>query len=337
LFYEGEGSRAEILIQLHKGSYAPEFSRRHGAAERQEAEELIAKGNYFLLKFNEKFVLDACSLFRRAVEVDPSNVWARNALLNSLCFASAAEVLPPLPAMPEIAALGETLQGMDDNDSNTHVSAMIVNGFCRGDLAAAIAAGQRAFDLNPGNVMAYVWAGAILIGLGRLNEAENLFRRAIRAHPGIFFFRYGYAIALCYGGQVQRSREVAAELAAWEPEYWPVQWLLAQAYAMAGQYDEAIGAAEGAFSVRCPPMALTRLAWLYALAGSKQKAEIALQELESMSAHCYVAPSGFAAVHATLGRTEQARFHTSAALAIREPLLCHASVDVRLAPLARLM
>ena len=337
LFYEGEGLRAEILIQLHKGSYAPEFSRRHDPAARDEAEELIAKGNYLLLKFNEKFMLDACSLLRQAVKTDPSSIRARNALLHSLCFASAVEVLPPLPTMPEVAVLGETLQVTDDNDSDTHVSAMIINGFCGGDLTTAIAAGRRALDLDPNNVMAYVWAGAILIGLGKVNEAENLFRRAIRLHPGIFFFRVGYTMALCYGGQVRRSRDVALELAAWEPEYWPIHWFLAHIYATVGKYDEAIGAAEGALLVRCPPMALTRLAWLYALAGSREKADIALQDLESTSAHCYVASSGVAAVHAALGRTEQARAHTSAALAIREPLLCHASVDARLAPLVTLM
>src|SRR5215470_12079778 len=64
LFYEGEGSRAEVLIQLHRGSYAPEFSRRYDTAKRHEAEELIGKGNYLLLKFHEKFILDACSSFR---------------------------------------------------------------------------------------------------------------------------------------------------------------------------------------------------------------------------------------------------------------------------------
>jgi tetratricopeptide (TPR) repeat protein len=337
LFYEGEGSRAEILIQLRKGSYAPEFSRRHDPAGRYEAEDLIAKGNYLLLKFNEKFMLDACSFFRQAVKADPSSVQARNALLHSLCFASAVEVLPPLSTMPEIGVLGETVQALENNDSDTHVSSMIVSGFRRGDLAAANAAGRRALDLNPSNVMASVWAGAILIGLGKLNEAENLFRRAIRVHPGIFFFRCGYAMALCYGGQVRRSRDVAVELAGWEPEYWPIQWFLAQVYATLGQYDEAIATAEGAFSVRCPPMALSRLAWLYAVAGFREKAEIALRELEATAAHCYVASSGVAAVYAALGRTELARAHACAALGIREPLLCHASVDARLAPLTRLM
>ena len=337
LFYEGEGSRAEVLIQLHKGSYAPEFSRRHDPSERHEAEELIAKGNYLLLKFHEKFTLDASSLFRQAVKADPSSARARNALLNSLCFASAVEVLPPLPAMPEIAVLGDTVQALEANDSDTHVSAMIVNAFYRGDLTAAIAAGRRALDLNPSNVMAYVWAGAILIGLGKLNEAENLFQRAIRVHPGIFFFRVGYAMALCYGGQVQRSRDLAHELAGWEPEYWPIHWFLAQVYATLEQYDEAIAAAEGALSVRCPPMALSRVAWLYAVAGFREKAEIALRKLEVTSADCYVASSGVAAVYAALGRAELARAHACAALTIREPLLCHASVDARLAPLARLM
>jgi tetratricopeptide (TPR) repeat protein len=337
LFYEGEGSRAEILIQLRKGSYAPEFSRRHDPSERQEAEELIAKGNYLLLKFNERFTLDACSFFRQAVEADPSSVRARNALLNSLCFASAVELLPPLPRMAEVAGLVETAQALEDNDSDTHVSAMIVSGFQRGDFAAAIAAGRRALDLNPSNVMAYVWAGAILIGLGKLNEAENLFRRAIRVHPGIFFFRVGYAMALRYGGQVRRSRDVAVELAGWEPEYWPIRWFLAQVYATLGQYDEAIATAEGAFSVHCPPMALSRLAWLYASAGFREKAEIALQRLQATSAHCYVASSGIGAIYAALGRPEEARAHACAALAMREPLLSHASVDARLAPLARLM
>src|SRR5262249_34031125 len=156
-------------------------------------------------------------------------------------------------------------------------------------------------------------------------------------HPGIVVFWCGFGVALCYGGRVRRSRDVAAELAGWEPEYWPIQWFLAQVYATLGQYDEAIAAAEGAFSVRCPPMALSRLAWLYAVAGFREKAEVALQKVEATPAHCYVASSGVGAVYAALGRTEQARAHAGAALAIREPLLCHASVDARLAPLVSLM
>jgi len=238
--------------------------------------------------------------------------------------------------MPEAAVLGEAVT-LDDKDSDSQVSAMIVSGFCRGDLAAAIAAGRRALDLNPTHVMAYVWAGAILIGLGEMNEAENLFRRAIRFHPGVFFLRCGYAKALYHAGQLRRCREVAVELAAWEPEYWPIQWFLAQVYATAGQYDEAIRVAEDALSGRCPPMALSRLAWLYALAGFRERAELALHEVEAMSAHCYVASSGVGAVYAALGRTEQAKTHARAAFTGREPLITHAPVDARLAPLVRLM
>jgi len=57
-FYEGEGSSAEVLIQLRRGSYAPAFSRRYDPPKRHEAEELIGKGNYLLLKFHEKFILE---------------------------------------------------------------------------------------------------------------------------------------------------------------------------------------------------------------------------------------------------------------------------------------
>ena len=102
-------------------------------------------------------------------------------------------------------------------------------------------------------------------------------------------------------------------------------------------YDEALAAAEGALSVRCPPMALSRLAWLYAVTGNREKSEVSLQQVHAMSTTSYVAPSGVAAVYAALGRMDEAEVYLRQAVATREPLLGHASADPRLAPLVGLM
>jgi tetratricopeptide (TPR) repeat protein len=98
-----------------------------------------------------------------------------------------------------------------------------------GQLAAALAAYERLIALGAADAPTYGNAAELLMALGRLGEAEERYREAIRldsqstaagrldSAPGLIFSTYGLAVALDRAGRPGPAREMMARALALDP------------------------------------------------------------------------------------------------------------------------
>jgi tetratricopeptide (TPR) repeat protein len=105
---------------------------------------------------------------------------------------------------------------------------------------------------------------------------------------------------------------------------------MGMAYAMKGQFAEAISACEKSVQVDDSPMLLSGLAYTYAIAGKRREAEQTVQKLEGVAKKRYVCSYEIALVYIALGQKDLAFRWFQKSLDDRSDCLVWLKVDPRL-------
>jgi adenylate cyclase len=234
-------------------SIEPALARAERQRARQKSEpdldawESFQRGNWLLFGFRAKEdLLRALELFRRAQALDPA--FATAAAMQSVTYAGLLTYQwadDPARAVAEALAAGETSVALSDDDPWAH-TALGYGCLLSGDMPRAIAAFERAIELNPSLTLPYQGL-AVALSAEHPDDAIRVMEKAIRLSPRdpqMHFFRHQLAVAHLIAGRYEdavKQDEESLRLRADQPHVYRV---LAAAYGHLGRSATALGALE---------------------------------------------------------------------------------------------
>jgi TolB-like protein/DNA-binding SARP family transcriptional activator/Tfp pilus assembly protein PilF len=166
----------------------------------------------------------------------------------------------------------------------------------------------RAIELNPGLAESHAEYGWFLSWLGRREEAIAQMRRAEQLNPVSPEVAMHTAMVLIFAGDYEQAITRARRAAEISPNYVFAFDRLHWAFDGQGAVDSALTAASTAARLAGPRDVRRRafLAYAYARAGQREKAEQMLNELLRLSRTSYVPPTSLALIYVGLGDTRDA-------------------------------
>ena len=118
----------------------------------------------------------------------------------------------------------------------------------RADLGGALAAAERALELDPELAEAHSAQGAVLSVMGELSRAEEAFRRALELDPRLFEARYFHARALFQMGRFDEAARLFHEANQVREDY-SASFFAAQSLEAKGDHEAALVGYEEALEV----------------------------------------------------------------------------------------
>lgn len=157
------------------------LGRRHpGSAE---AYQLCLKGRHFWEKRTAAAVEKAIRCFEQAIEKDPRSAKAYAGLADCYAILSQCSRLPPADTMPRARAAALEALRIDEGTAEAHASLGLVKMLYDWDWTGAEAAFHQALALDSGYATAHHWHGMLLAARGRVNEAIAALERAQQLEP----------------------------------------------------------------------------------------------------------------------------------------------------------
>ena len=285
-----------------------EFQRSHSRSLDPKAYELYLRGRYY---FSGLQVEKAAASFKQAIALEPEYAEAHAGLAESYALFEPQNAAPPEQAIPNAKAAAVHALNIDDSVAEAHASLGWAKVVYDWDWAGAELEFKRALALSPSYETAHLWYGCELVWEKRFDEGLAEMRRAEQVAPAsahmAAFFAMGLYQARRYDEAIERAK-AALELDSTFPA--AHQWL-GLTYAALGRHDESIPELEKSLQfsrdrgIRIS-VALSRLGYVYGLAGRRTQALGILEELKKMSAAKHVPPSHFAIVYIGLGEKNHA-------------------------------
>ena len=270
-----------------------------------EAYELYLKGRQQLSRFTQHGMERAVDYFERALAADPSYALAQAGIAIAYTELSDGGMIPSDVARPRAKAAAACALRLDPGLSEAHTASGYIRSLWEFDTVGAEAEFRTAIELSPSNADAYDFYGRLCSGLGRLDEAIALLRRAQELDP--LMHRTDVANALLRAGRYDEAALEAARAVEAEPADARGRATLAWAYLKQGK--TAKGMAELEHAVQLSPDTVQWLAQLgqaRAMTGDEAGARTILAQLEQRAAAGFVSPYHLAFIHTGLGEYDHA-------------------------------
>ena len=238
-----------------------------------EAYTLFLKGLYFRSKITPADMLKAIELFEQAIKLEPNYAEAYAYIAGTYAYLGATGQVRPEKAFKIVNEYSEKALQLDDTIAESHLAKANAHMFYKWNPKAAYESLQKAIQLAPAHSEAYDVFGLFHILTGKKEEAIKILEKASLNDP------------------------LAPHL----------NHLLAEAYIMNNQYDDAIRIADRLLEMN-PQMriALETKGWCYGMKGDWHKAAEYFTEVHRLTNHPLkgLAPLGFA--YGMLGEREKA-------------------------------
>jgi TolB-like protein/Tfp pilus assembly protein PilF len=295
-----------------------------------EALDHYLRGLYVASKYTENDMGTAIGHFKAAIEKDPTYAPAYAELSMAYFWLGNPEQGGPSAreTMPRArAAVTKALQ-LTPSLARAHLALGLVLLTDEWNWAGAENQYQMALKLNPNCAECHAVYGALLMALGRDNDAVLQINRAIELDPLNTAYREQLVlIGFCsqkYDLAITQSEDLNSNNSA---------LLVGLSYAEKGMYPEAISNLEKYRSRSGQAIALGYLAHVYGRAGKESEARKIIRELKQLSTHHYVFPSSFANAYLGIGEREQALTWLERAYEEKDPWLFYLKVWPALDPL----
>ena len=273
--------------------------------------------------------------FQNAIKEDPSFAQAHVGLAD--CYSAIGTVqvgaLPPLEARRLAEEAAAKALELDPALAEAHTALANVKHY-NWDWTGAEHAFKRALELNQNYANAHNFYAGYLMCRGRADEAIAASNRARELDP------FSLSISAQRGFLLENARrydEAIAQLRSvieMDPNHYSTYWILSHTYAANKQFDEAIAAAQKAVDLsERTPGALGMLGLAYGLADRKAEATKVLNELLKLSESRYVTPAAMVNVYIGLGDKDKAFEWLEKALQERSNYVAYLKVFPILDPL----
>lgn len=265
------------------------------------------KGRFYWNQRTTESIEQAVGYFQSAIARDPTYAPAHAALAD--CYNQFATFLvgtgSPAEFRPLARAAAIAAIQADESLAEAHATLGYVSHY-GWDWVTAEREFQRALALNPNLALAHIWYGNFLITRGRDAEAVAAVERAEQLDPfsRVIVTNVGWTLSLAgRSDDAIAAFERALEL---DPDYIQAHIRLAGELGMRGRHAEAIAEAERVVKLSARrPSSVALLGHVLARAGRHTEAEAVLSELVEMARSSYVSPVGVYQLYFLLGDTER--------------------------------
>jgi tetratricopeptide (TPR) repeat protein len=272
-----------------------------------EVYELCLKGRFFWNKRTAADLRKAIEYFNQALDKDPSYAPAYAGLTDAYLVLNQYGAASPADSFPQAAAAAKKAIELDDTLAEAHTSLACSLAYYDFDFEQSLKEFQRAIELDPNYATAHHWlSNGVLSALGRFERAIAEGKRAVELDPlslvinadlGQDFFyarRYDEAIA-----HLRKTIEM-------DPRFYFAHWVLGTALQLKGQLSDAIAEYSKAVELNDDPSVLALLGQAYARAGQRDEAQKILVRLRGEAKSRYVQAYSFVLMYLALGDKERA-------------------------------
>lgn len=270
------------------------------------AHEAYLYGRLLWNRRTEMFVNEAIRQFSEALKLDPGHALAHAGLAKCYGMLGWYGTISAHEAGEKASAAVQRGLQIDSSLAEVQCSLALVKFWYEWDWLAAEGAFRKALERSPNYAAAHQWYGTFLNAMGRFEEAETAYNRAVELDPksvtveksfaDIHLFRREYALA------IERLRSVIEH----DPRLYSAHFDLGRAYLYSGKYCEAVSAFETAMELSGNLAGTAVLGCALAKAGRRAEAEAILDDLRNPASQRSVSDAGVALILASLGETVQA-------------------------------
>jgi len=253
------------------------------------AHEAYLRGRELEEQYTKETLLKAITSYEKSAMLQPDFAPAYAGIAS--CYLQLSTVyLEPGEAMPRAESASLKALAIDSTSAGALASLAYVRGFYRFEWEAAESDLRRAIRFNPSQGYAHNTLGYLLAVLGRFAESRGEFQIARSLDPLSQVYA-AYSIMPLYEGRDydEAIRESTRILSA-DPDAGFVRMIRAQAYAMKGDYQSAIGDLRTTLSAEVVPSVLAVLYYVQMKAGAEAAAESSYAELKRIENSGYVHP-----------------------------------------------
>jgi adenylate cyclase len=204
---------AENVARALKLSLAGAQIRGEKYAPRNlEAYEAYLRGRQMLEQYSQRLLLDAPSMFRRAIALDPDYAQAHAGLAEALALKAQWRFAPAAQVLPEGTAAANRALDLAPDLAEAHLAQGLLRSLA-GDPEGARRAFEHALELNPALFEAWHSYARDCYARGEYARAAELFQRAHRTRPDDFTPLVFASSALAAAGDKVGSRAMAQRAA----------------------------------------------------------------------------------------------------------------------------
>lgn len=271
--------------------------------ESTDAYRFYLKGRYFASKWTEEGFKKGIEYFNKAIGLDPNYALAYDGL--AYCYYNNF-YLPFKESMTKGRVLAKRALEVDPGLAEARVSLGLINTWLDYDWPAAEREFRQAIELKPNYAPAHLWYGFYLMARGRSDESIAESRRAIELDPLSDEANTGLGVYLFYARRYEEAKEQLRKTLDLEPNFWFARLYLARVYTAKSEFALAIAELEKTRLIEGASTEVqSALAYVYAVAGRKDKARRIIDALKEQSKRKYVPPYNIAVVYAGLGEKER--------------------------------
>jgi eukaryotic-like serine/threonine-protein kinase len=276
--------------------------------ENAEAYQAYLRGRYYWNRRTEEGLKSAIEAFNQAITLDPAYALAYSGLADTYMVAGANGLWHPADTLPKAKAYATAALELDSSLAAAHATMGGLHACYEFNWTASERSFTRALELNPGYPTAHFWYAVFyLLSQGRVDEALAAIDRALELDPlsliinttrGYMLLmarRYDEALA-----QLRKAREL-------EPAFFGSLEYLALLYEQTSQYEAALNAQQQFLSTFANDPAMAQsLRAAYESGGVMGYWRKRLEIMQTQAQSRYVYAHRFAELYARLGEREQA-------------------------------
>jgi len=267
--------------------------------------DLYLKGRASFDTGTEDGIHKAMELFEQALARDPSYAPAEAAL--ALAYgALTPDFARPKDVMPKSREHAQRAIELSHDtlaEADTALGSVMLR--FNWDWSGAEREFKHALELNPNSADAHDWYGGYLTALGKFDEGIREAEMARKLDPGSYSIYSDFLNALVVARQYERAIAECKRAIALYPDFaYGYAWL-GMAYMLNGQTQEAVKAAQKAYSLDQHVTVTTFLAMVQAAAGNTAEAKKLADMLDKKARARYVCAYEVAGVHLYLGEKDK--------------------------------
>ena len=295
------------------------------------ASEAYLEGRFHWYKYSPKEFVKALTCFEHAAGLDAAcaPAWAGIAQCSLGLVTEAG--FPALDYLPKAAEAARRALELDEQNAEAYACLGQVAAMLYHDWTSAGRHFQRALALNPSSYVRIAYSGWHLCPLGRTEGALLEGERIVADDPLNLLGRWVYGAGFYFARNFDRAADEFAKILDIDPSFSKAAQALSVARGHQGRFKESIELAEQLFQNLGPTVhSFWALAQAYAVAGETEQARRSLRELEQLQGDKSGAATQLAIVYGLLGETDRAFECLEEAYRCRHTLILLANVQPRM-------
>jgi eukaryotic-like serine/threonine-protein kinase len=318
----------EIRIQVTPDERA---RLRSKGAVNPAAHVAYLQGSFLWNRFTGDSVKEAIRRFEEALASDPNYAAAYAGLADSYIMLANHHILPPREGYSLGRKAAERGLSLDESLAELHTSLGWIHRLFDWDWPAAERECLRAIQINPGYAFGRSRYALLLSGMGRHEEAIAEAQRAYELDPLNLLIYTVVGDTLFYARRFERSLTPYRKCLELDPNFGAAHTDLARSLEHVGRAEEAIKEfVRGTTGPDGLPRPSSGLAILYARAGRLDDARATLEAVQELSQKQFVSPYGIASYYAVIGDNDRALDWLEKAYSERDGTLVWLKVHPRL-------